>query len=199
MDKTLRNKIIIIAAALLFCGALLAVYFTVVVPPKSAGEKTLALEIVYSDKEYTYENIVTKSETVFELLKEFDKELSLGLDSEESAYGAFVKGLKGTAQDEAKGFYYRFLISGTPSQVGASAAAIKDGDTVRFEYGYTTYGEDWSFVSFDLKPSADGSAQGVSGVYRSPAQIAVIIVSAVIAAAAVAVTAFTLVKDRKSF
>lgn len=199
MNKKTLTKTIIVVCTLLFCAALLVVYFTTVAPPKKAGSKTVSLTISYSDAKFDYNELVTEKETVFELLKEYDEKLSLGLSYDDTAYGALIKSLKGTENDAVAGFYYRFLINGQVSQFGASSAAIKDGDAILFEYGYTTYDpKDWSFVSFELKPSsADSPKKSESLIYRSAEQTAVAVVMAIIAAASIAAVVVFSIKNAK--
>lgn len=197
MNRELVKKIAVAVGTLIFCGALLIMYFLAIVPSKSPGKKNVTIEIAYSDKEFAYSNIITEKETVFELLDEWNEELSLGMKYSDGGFGPFIEELKGTRQNEAEGFYYRFKIGGETSNVGVSAAAIKDGDVVRFEYGYTTYGENYAFLRFDLKPSDAGAPAGTTRTYRSSGQIAIIVVCTVVAALGIGVVLFAAGRKEK--
>ena len=133
MQITKVKKIVVVISTLLFCAAMLAIYFLAIVPPKSIGKKYLTLTIKYSDAEYVYEGLVTETETVFDFVKEYDEKLKLGLEYENSAFGAYVTGFKDTLQNTEKGYYYTFKINDVSAEVGVSAAPIADGDNIVFE------------------------------------------------------------------
>ena len=194
MQITKVKKIVVVISTLLFCAAMLAIYFLAIVPPKSIGKKYLTLTIKYSDAEYVYEGLVSETETVFDFVKEYDEKLKLGLEYENSAFGAYVTGFKDTLQNTEKGYYYTFKINDVSAEVGVSAAPIADGDNIVFEYGHATYGEDFTMLSYELAPCGTQKSSSVN--YKTPAQIAVIAVGSAVAALSLGVAIYFLVKGR---
>lgn len=157
MEKKRRNTLITVIACLALIAALLIVY-GLILPKTDNGEKTVTLEIKYSDASYSY-RVTTDSATVYELLDEYDERLELGLDVQDSAYGKYIVGLKGTAQDMTNGYYYTYKLNDEYSNFGISTQAIADGDVIVFEYGVQRCDEDWAMLSTELAPGGDESVR----------------------------------------
>lgn len=198
MKSTTLKKIVVIAGALLICGAMLAAYFLAVVPPKHKGVKTVTLQILYSDKTFVYERLETEKETVCQLMEEYDEKYSLGFRYETSVYGAFVTEIKGTENDAENGCYYMFKVNGVYSNFACDQTPISDGDVVIFEYGVSSYDpETFVTTGVALAPS-DSSENGKKATYGSGKRIAVIVVCSVIVAAAAGGILFVLLKKDKA-
>lgn len=144
-DKQRKQKIqfiVIIAVTLAIIAAMIIVYYTVIVPKSHEGEKTVSLSIVYADNAYNYDNVVTKTNTVYELLVELNEAENLQLDVVDSSYGKYLQGLKGSSERPTDSVYYVFLINGEFAQFGIDAQTIADGDSIEFRL--VRYSADYS-------------------------------------------------------
>lgn len=195
MKSETKKKIVIITCTLLYCAAMLIMYFLAIVPKKQPGEKTVGLELDYKNQTYIYNDIVTQSETLFELLQEFNDEFDLKFGYEDSGFGPFVTSFKDTAQDTEKGFYYMFKVNGVYSNFGISTTAIKDGDKIVFEYGIANYDENWATQSVTLQDVA-GAQTGENRTYKkamTAGSIVTIVCCTVVGAALLGGAVFTAV------
>lgn len=199
MKTETKKKIVIIGGTLLFCAAMMVLYFFGVVPKKVEGEKTVTVELSYKNATYTYSQLVTESQTVHDVLVEYNERFELGYEYSQSEYGAFVTSFKNTANDDANGYYYMFKINGVYSNFGVSSAAIKDGDTIVFEYGVAAYDESWNTTGVELQntASADGSENLSFNRPLSGSQIAVIVCCSITAAALLGIVLTVILRKSK--
>lgn len=116
-----------------------------VVSPASAPEapptadvqtQTVTLEIRGSEGTKTYRFPVRGETTVADLLARAQRERGLTLEMKDygGSLGIFVEGLNGVRNDPAKKLYWSLYVNGAFSQLGASAARVRPGDTVTWTY-----------------------------------------------------------------
>lgn len=146
LSKEIKGRIIVFFLAIILAGGMLAANYIWLRPGGTTtfdgGEKSVTLKISYANFVYTYENLdASDVNTVLELLKKFDKPLDLGLKYTTSEFGAFVEELKGTPNNEKKGYYYTYTINGEFAD-GISMQTLSDGDLIEFEYLF----EEWHEV-----------------------------------------------------
>ena len=143
-----KPELIAVIASVIVAIVMAIVYFAAVAPKPVQGEKTVTLNIVYAENEYSY-SLSTDAETVEDLLKEYNDVYDLQVVIEESEWGAFITSMKGVAQDEVNGYYYTYTLNDGYAN-GISIQTIADGDVLEFEYLYTEYDENWNVISTEL-------------------------------------------------
>ena len=192
MEKSKRNTLITVIASLMLVAVLFVVY-GLILPKTDKGEKNVTLEINYADASYSYE-VTTNGEHVYDLLNEYDETLELSLVAPESAYGRFIESIKNTPQDVVNGYYYVFKINGEYSNFGISTQAIKDGDTITFEYGTQNYDENFTMLSTTL---ASGGDESVTKTPLRTGNIVLIVVGGVAFLLAIGTGVYLLIKSKK--
>lgn len=149
MKKLLKKpELLAVIASVIVAIIVAIVYFAAIAPKPVQGEKNVTLNIVYAENEYSY-NLSTDSETVEDLLKEYNEVYDLEVVVEESEWGAFIKSMKGVEQDDVNGYYYTYTLNGGYAN-GISIQTIADGDVIEFQYLHTEYDENWEIVSSNL-------------------------------------------------
>ncbi|MBQ7224330.1 MAG: DUF4430 domain-containing protein [Clostridia bacterium] len=161
MNSNVKKTILISFIGFLLVGVMLLVY-GLCLPKTDNGEKKLTLEIKYANVTYTYEDLTTNKGTVLEFLQEYDDLLELSLVTENGAYGEYLTALKGTAQDDANGYYYTFKMDGVYANYGVSTQSLTKDDgsyysKITFEYGVQVYDSNWATLSTTLANGGDGS------------------------------------------
>lgn len=146
LSKELKGRlVVIIVAIVLACGMFAANYFLQKPGGKvslDGGEKTVTLKIKYANFEYTYENLdASDVNTVLELLEKYNDQLDLGLKYTTDNMGAFITELKGTPNNNQKGYFYTYTINGHFAD-GISIQTLSDGDIIEFKYLF----EEWQEV-----------------------------------------------------
>lgn len=129
--KKKNKKGIIIGAIVLVAliAAFLAVYFLAINPP-AAGQKTITVEIVHSDKTTKTVEIKTDAQYLRQALEE--KKLVQGT---ESSMGLLVTTVDGEKADDSKQQWWSFTQGGAFLNTGVDQTPIKDGD--KFEITFT--------------------------------------------------------------
>ena len=192
--KNLLSIALLWLIAALVIGAMFAFYYTKVAPRPQPGQKTVTLELAYGNKTFTYEDIVTDADFVFDFLKEQNKPLNLRFIYQDSVYGPYVTGMMDVSEDKAKGYYYTYLINGEYAPLGISGQTIENGDRLRFEYGVQIYDDEYNTLSTQLK----GAGKGANTITRKTLLITFIAAAVVMPLALIIYTALSLRKRRRN-
>lgn len=183
--KTKENKrtflisaVAVMAAAVMAAAA--AIGFSLSL---EAGEKTLTLRIVYADKIYEYEGLITEKKTVAGFLNEYDGRLSLKLKTEDTGYGAYIVSLKGTDADAASGLSYVYELSGVDFASGISSQAIRDGQTLTISFRRIIFDENWNETENSLAPGGDNSSQTMDNPSFASGRLKTVLPLAIVSAA----------------
>lgn len=186
----IMKKLFISLGAVLVAVLMLLLYFTAFAPKKTEGEKEVTVKICYADNNFTY-NVKTNAQTVEELLKEVDEVYGLELNIEEGFYGSYITSMKGVSQNEEKGYYYTYTVSGVEFASGISTQTFKGGDVIEFRYEYTEYDESYNVISTTL------IGKGNTAKYVK-AEIIIISIACVLAFSGIAYGVAVLIKGRKN-
>ena len=192
--KNLLSIALLWLIAALVIGAMFAFYYTKVAPRPQPGQKTVTLELAYGNKTFTYEDIVTDADFVFDFLKEQNKPLNLRFIYQDSVYGPYVTGMMDVSEDKAKGYFYTYLINGEYAPLGISGQTIENGDRLRFEYGVQIYDDEYNTLSTQLK----GAGKGANTITRKTLLITFIAAAVVMPLALIIYTALSLRKRRRN-
>lgn len=105
-------------------------------PSSESKTRRVTLEIKRPTGTKTYQLPVREETTVADLLTRAQREQGLKLETKEygGSLGIFVEGLDGLRNDSAKKLYWSLYVNGAFSQLGASAARVRPGDTVTWTY-----------------------------------------------------------------
>ena len=128
----MNRKLTVIVAVVALAIVLLVGYNVLLAPKGVEGAKEVTIDIVNEDTDldesYTYN---TDHEFLFELMKEHEDEL--GLEYDDSEFGAMVTGLGGYAADDSEQEYYHISVNGVDATTGVSEIVLNDGDNYKFE------------------------------------------------------------------
>jgi hypothetical protein len=104
-------------------------------PTTSPQQQTILLNLTGgSEKEYRL--VTTQEITVADLLTRAQKEQGLQITTKDfgGSLGILVEEMNGIHNDQSKQMYWTLSINGKRSEVGASSAHVKPGDTVTWKY-----------------------------------------------------------------
>ena len=188
--KNFIKKFIVPIITITVAVILTAVYFIAIMPKATDGEKSVVINLNYKENEFEYK-FKTDANTVLELLLEVDEVYDIGLETTSSIYGEYVTSLKGVSEDAENGYYYSYKIVGVEFANGISIQTIKDGDVITFEYGKSTYDENFNLIDF----SYQGKGQ-TSNIEKL--QVAFICISFVLVLTAVLYGVIIIIKGRKN-
>ena len=148
MNKT--KSVVVALIVWLLAGVVMLVY-GMLLPKTDNGEKRVTLAIEYANKKYEYKDLTTSEEYVFGLLKQYNEHLELGLEYNESIYGAYITSLKGTPQNDDIGIYYLYDVNGERANNGISTQPLKNNDVIRIFYAKTEYDQSFNEISTTLQ------------------------------------------------
>ena len=105
-------------------------------PDPEAQTEAVTLDIKGPAETKTYRLSAQAETTVADLLARAQREQGLKLEAKDygGSLGIFVEGLNGTRNDPTKKLYWSLYVNGVFSQLGASAAPARPGDTVTWAY-----------------------------------------------------------------
>lgn len=188
--KNFIKKFIVPIITIIVAVILTAVYFIAIMPKATDGEKSVVINLNYKENEFEYK-VKTDANTVLELLLEVDEVYDIGIETASSIYGEYVTSLKGVSEDVENGYYYSYKIEGVEFANGISIQTIKDGDVITFEYGKSTYDENFNLIDF----SYQGKGQ-TSNIEKL--QVAFICISSVLVLTAVLYGVIIIIKGGKN-
>ncbi|MFW6036064.1 MAG: DUF4430 domain-containing protein [Halothermotrichaceae bacterium] len=132
MDKSIKNKILIIMLVVIIAGLGLFAYQRYLAPQSVAGQKTVTLEVIIDNQDINKAmDYNTDHEFLYELLKENEKEL--GVSFKESDFGAMLVGLMDYTADTGENEFFNISVNGKDAEVGVEELPIKDGDIYKIE------------------------------------------------------------------
>ena len=188
--KNFIKKFIVPIITIIVAVILTAVYFIAIMPKATDGEKSVVINLNYKENEFEYK-VKTDANTVLELLLEVDEVYDIGLEMASSIYGEYVTSLKGVSVDAENGYYYSYKIVGVEFANGISIQTIKDGDVITFEYGKSTYDENFNLIDFSYQ--GKGQNSNIEKLH-----VAFICISFVLVLTAVLYGVIIIIKGRKN-
>jgi hypothetical protein len=184
--KNFLKKAIVPISAIVLALIMIASYFLFVAPKATEGEKSITVEIVYAENNFTY-TVETDAETVYEVLVELDTVYEIKLVTTDSVYGKYVSSLKGVSENDELGYYYTYSIKGIDFAGGISTQTIKNGDVITFKYSKDSYDENFNLISSELQGKGETSSYVKLGLVFA-------LISAVLIALAITYTIVKIVK-----
>lgn len=105
-------------------------------PAPAAVGTDVILEIKHGSEHRSYRLAVTGETTVADLLRRAEREQGLRLKTKDygGSLGVFVEGIDGVENDPKAQMYWTLYVNGAFSQLGASSAKVRPGDTVTWAF-----------------------------------------------------------------
>jgi len=132
MNKSIKNKVIVVAVVLVLASLALYLYNEFLGPEGVAGTKNVSIEILINEKNiaenFTYR---TEQEFLYNLMKENQEEL--GASFREYDLGVMLVGLMDYKAEESKNEFFHISINGEDALEGLQQIVINDGDRYTFE------------------------------------------------------------------
>ncbi len=132
MNKSMRNKMLLITLVVLLAGLGLFTYNTYLGPKSVAGEKAVTIQVVIEEQDIdeTY-NYDTDYGFLYDLLKENQDEI--GISFKEYDFGAMLVGIMGYIADESNNEYFHISINGEDAVEGPQGIVLNDGDSYKIK------------------------------------------------------------------
>ena len=127
-----KRNLLLTAGFVLLLAALAAVYFFVLKPGASPGDKTIHVTIIKSEEDSRAVDIQTDAEYLRQALEEQNL-----ISGEESAMGLYVLTVDGLTADEGERQWWCFTKGGEDLYTGVDQTPIEDGD--RYEITLSTW------------------------------------------------------------
>lgn len=132
MDKSMKNKALLITLVVVLAGLGLFVYNNYLAPKGIAGEKAVTIQAVIEEQniEKTFE-YNTDNEFLYDLINENEEELRASF--KETDFGAMLVGLMDYKADESNNEYFHISINGEDATEGPQGIVLNDGDIYKIE------------------------------------------------------------------
>lgn len=130
--KKSNKKVILAAVALVVVLAILAGCYYFFAPKGSAGNKTIAVQVVYADATSKDFSIKTDAAMLGDAL--LAEKL---VEGEKGEFGLFITSVDGVVADTTKNEWWMITKAGEQVNTGADTTPIADGDV--FELTLSTY------------------------------------------------------------